>query len=120
MKNLIKYGLFAIFVTTSSVSFAEENNKKFNREERREEKFSTHKNRMISNLNEEKAAIEQVIGCVNSAQDHEAMEKCREIKQAAMEKIQERNRASKRENLQNELKKLDEEESNAKNKSSQR
>lgn len=83
---------------------------------RNEEKFSEMKTDMISNLNQEKLAIDQTIACVNSAQKGDDLEKCREIKRAAMDKMKEAHMAKRKQRLEQELKELNEQQANAANK----
>jgi len=88
----------------------------FSQEEGREANFANIKSEITSSLSDEKYVLDQAISCVNSAQNHESLKKCHEIKRAGMDKIQEKNRQKKREHLQNELKRLDEKDSKAANK----
>lgn len=111
MKMKIINLAFATILILSSAAYAQEPDKSSSQEEN----FAEHKAQMVKDLNEEKTAIDQVISCVNSTQKKEDMKKCYDIKKANMEKIRERNRAQRKERLQNELKKLDEEGKNSKN-----
>lgn len=71
--------------------------------------FSDRKAQMLKNLNEQKSGIEQVIGCVNSAKNHDDMKKCNELRKANIDKMHDLKRAERKEHLQKELKKIDEE-----------
>src|SRR5690242_16404258 len=115
MKKLVACAVVALSVAVSSSAFAEEKtSQKPNYEAKRAEQFAAHKQQMVANLNDEKSAIDQMLNCVSSAQNQEGMEKCGELRQAAMQKMEERRRANRREQLQNELKKIDEEEAKSK------
>jgi hypothetical protein len=72
-------------------------------------RFAEHKAEMLKNLNEEKAMLDQAINCVSSAQNRDDFKKCHEAKRASMKAMHERERAQRKEHLQNEIKKLDSE-----------
>ena len=49
--------------------------------------FSSHKAKIIANLNQEKAIIDQTITCINSATTREDAKNCHEQRKANMEKL---------------------------------
>lgn len=82
----------------------------------KEARFSEMKAGMLKNLNDDKSSIDQVISCVNSAQKHDDMAKCREMRKANMEKAHMRNLEERKSHLekqqqeiQNKLQKLNSE-----------
>lgn len=96
--------IVAFLSLTSFVSHAQHD------AEHKEENFATRKKEVVASLNEQKAAIDQMISCVNSAQDGQAIKKCHEIREVAARNIQKRNIASRKAELQNQMNQLNERE----------
>ncbi len=101
MKMKLTILTLALALLSGTSVFAEEAKSK-------EENFAERKTQMAKDLNEEKAGLDKVITCVNSAQKHEDMKKCNEIRHANIQKIRERSIEKRKERLQNEIKQLDE------------
>lgn len=93
--------VFGLALVSSGVVYAQDS--------KREEYFSENKAQMLKNLTEEKSGLEQVLGCVNSAKNQDDMKKCHDLKKANMEKMRDLKRAERKEHLQKQLKKIDEE-----------
>ena len=85
----------------------------FSQEDLKGENFTKHKAEIIANLNQEKVIIDQEISCISSAQKREDGEKCRNQKQSSMQQSQQQRIAKRKEHLQGQLKKLDEESAKA-------
>ena len=83
--------------------------------ERKGGEFASQKAQIVTNLNQEKAILDSEISCVNSAQNKEGVERCRDQKMASMDKLKQQRIAAQKEHLQNELKKLDEKSSKISN-----
>jgi hypothetical protein len=75
----------------------------------KDEHFAEMKADVIKRLNAEKSAIDLEINCANSASNHEAIHKCREVREAEMEKLRSQQRESRKKHLQEEINKIDQE-----------
>lgn len=106
MKN--KFAIIALSMSlfASSAAFAQEE-----KSENKGENFATHKTEIVANLNQEKAAIDAEISCINSATKREDAEGCREKRRALMDKMKQDRIAKQKARLQEKLKQLDEESS---------
>ena len=117
-KILSKFLLLSVLlsIANSSLLLAREDDQQERRGPRNEEKFSEIKADMLSNLGQEKTAIEQTIACVNSTQKMDDLEKCREIKRSSMDKLREANKAKHKQRLEQELKELNEQQTDSSSK----
>jgi hypothetical protein len=93
--------LLVLALIFSNAAFAEENAQVSG------EKFVDHKQQMISNLNAQKAVIDQTISCVNSAQNIQDIKKCYEIREQAARQIRQNNIEQRKAELQNQINKLE-------------
>lgn len=121
-KKLNNFLLFATIATSVvfSGAFAQDNMENARPGLRNEEKFSERKAEMLSNLNQEKSTIDQVLNCVNSAQKGDDLEKCHEIKRASMEKMKEAHITKRKQRLERELKELNDQGQSAQGKALQK
>ena len=101
MKN--KFAIIALLASLFAASSAMAEGEKSG-----EDNFAKHKAEIVANLNQEKGAIDGEIGCVNSAQKREDVEKCREQRKLAMDKLKQQRIAAQKARLQEKIKKLDE------------
>ena len=74
--------------------------------------FAARKAQRIKNLNDEKAGLDQVITCMNSAKNRDDTQRCNEINKANRNKIHDRKIAARKEHLRGELQKLDSQSAN--------
>ena len=73
-----------------------------------EERFAERKSKILEDLTERKAGIENNISCITAAKAKEDMQKCNEERKAHANKMKERKLSERKERLQDELKKLEE------------
>jgi len=74
--------------------------------------FAAHKAEMIANINKEKAVLDKMASCIQSAQNIEAIKKCHEIKKSAMNQMQSEMLQKRKQHLTEELKKIESKEAN--------
>jgi hypothetical protein len=107
MKN--KFAIIALSMSlfASSAAFAVEE-----KAENKGENFAKHKAEIVADLNKEKGILDQTISCVSATAGKEGVEKCREQKHAAMEKLRQEKINQQKARLQDKIKKLDEKSKN--------
>ena len=107
MKTLVKSAQIMFFCLTAFQLNAMANDQR--RPGQNNEHFGDMKAEIIKRLNAEKSAIDLEINCANSASNHEAIHKCREVREAEMEKLRSQQRESRKKHLQEEINKIDQE-----------
>ncbi len=101
MKKKLTLLAVAVSLLSSSLAIAKEKGG--------EDNFANHKAEVITHLNQKKSAIGDEIACINSAQKKDDIEKCHEQKEEAMKKFKKEQANSRKERLQDQIKKLDNE-----------
>jgi len=86
MKNKILTITLAISLLSSFSAIAMEGE---------QDNFTARKAQVISNLNQEKAIVDQTISCANSAQKKEDLKSCHEKHKASMDKLKGQREAQK-------------------------
>jgi hypothetical protein len=77
-------------------------------------RLAEHKSHVLENINIEKATLDKMASCVESASSKEDMEKCRHIKKDGMREIKSKHLQKQKADLQNKLREIEEEESQLK------